>query len=99
VEQVARPHEAYESPATAFVASFLGKTNHLRVNGTELVVRPERIRFSSDASALAGRVVARIFQGNHWLYHVETEAGRVTVIRQNSGDAVPAEGENVRLAW
>jgi putative spermidine/putrescine transport system ATP-binding protein len=99
VEQVARPHEAYERPATPFVASFLGKTNHLRVNGTEVVVRPERIRFSSDASGLAGRVAARIFQGNHWLYHVETEAGRVTVIRQNSGDAVPAEGETVRLAW
>ncbi len=28
-EQVARPHEAYERPATAFVASFLGKTNVL----------------------------------------------------------------------
>jgi putative spermidine/putrescine transport system ATP-binding protein len=44
-------------------------------------------------------VAARIFQGNHWLYQVDTDAGRVTVIRQNAGDAVPAEGDNVRLAW
>ncbi|MCU0987095.1 MAG: ABC transporter ATP-binding protein, partial [Acetobacteraceae bacterium] len=36
VEQIAPPHEAYERPATAFVASFLGKTNRLRG-----VVRPE----------------------------------------------------------
>ena len=28
-EQIARPHEAYERPATPFVASFLGKTNVL----------------------------------------------------------------------
>src|SRR3954452_16865040 len=46
VEQVARPHEAYERPATAFVAAFLGKTNRLRVNGSEVSVRPERIRFT-----------------------------------------------------
>ncbi len=29
VEQIARPHEAYERPASAFVANFLGKTNVL----------------------------------------------------------------------
>ena len=30
VEQIAKPHEAYERPATAFVANFLGKTNMLQ---------------------------------------------------------------------
>jgi len=99
VEQVARPHEAYERPATPFVAAFLGKTNRLTVNGADVTVRPERIRFCNEGSGLPGRVAARIFQGNHWLYHVDTDAGRVTVIRQNSGDAVPAEGDNVRIAW
>ena len=29
VEQIGPPHEAYERPATPFVASFLGKTNDL----------------------------------------------------------------------
>ena len=95
VEQIARPHEAYEKPASAFVAGFLGKTNVL---GGEVAVRPERIRFTSDGP-LEGRVAARIFQGNHWLYQIETAAGTVTVIRQNDGAPVPAEGENVRLAW
>ena len=35
VEQIAKPHEAYERPATAFVANFLGKTNllHAKVEG------------------------------------------------------------------
>jgi putative spermidine/putrescine transport system ATP-binding protein len=94
VEQIARPHEAYERPASAFVAGFLGKTNNVRGE----TVRPERIRFA-DAGGLEGRVAARIFQGNHWLYQVETPAGNVTVIRQNDGSPPPAEGESVRLAW
>ena len=92
-EQIAPPHEAYEKPATAFVANFLGKTN--LVNGAS--VRPERIAFA--ASGLAGTVRTRIFQGNHWLYQVDTTSGLVTVIRQNSGEAMPAEGDTVHLAW
>ncbi|MGE5095904.1 MAG: ABC transporter ATP-binding protein [Betaproteobacteria bacterium] len=115
MEQIARPHEAYEKPASAFVAGFLGKTNVLRLgpgllrpSGTRgddaargdetITVRPERIRFASDGP-LEGRIATRIFQGNHWLYQVDTAAGNVTVIRQNDGAPAPAEGETVRLAW
>ena len=92
-EQVGPPHEAYERPATPFVANFLGKTN--LVNGT--TVRPERIAFA--ATGLAGTVRTRIFQGNHWLYQVDTASGLVTVIRQNTGETMPAEGAAVHLAW
>ncbi len=92
-EQVGPPHEAYEKPATPFVANFLGKTN--LVNGT--TVRPERISFA--ATGLAGTVRTRIFQGNHWLYQVDTASGLVTVIRQNTGETMPAEGAAVHLAW
>ena len=91
-EQIAPPHEAYERPATPFVANFLGKTN--LVNGS--TVRPEKISFG--ATGIAGRVKTRIFQGNHWLYQVDTEGGLVTVIRQNTGEAMPAEGDGVHLA-
>ena len=35
IEQIAPPHEAYERPATPFVANFLGKTNVLRGDGRE----------------------------------------------------------------
>jgi putative spermidine/putrescine transport system ATP-binding protein len=92
-EQIAPPHEAYERPATEFVASFLGRIN--RVAGR--AVRPEKIAFA--ASGVAGTVRTRIFQGNHWLYQVDTADGLVTVIRQNSGEAMPAEGAAVHLAW
>ena len=41
-EQIAPPHEAYERPATAFVASFLGKTNRLEgtVRDGTISIRP-----------------------------------------------------------
>ncbi|MEO7057976.1 MAG: ABC transporter ATP-binding protein [Caldimonas sp.] len=110
VEQIARPHEAYERPASAFVASFLGKTNLIARgalgpglcygNEAFVSVRPEKIAFTSGGvERLAGRVATRIFQGNHWLYQVDTAAGVVTVIRQNSGEPAPEEGENVNLTW
>src|SRR6266550_8423212 len=92
-EQIGPPHEAYERPATPFVASFLGRTN--LVGGA--TVRPEKIWFA--AAGLAGKVRTRIFQGNHWLYQIDTPGGLVTVIRQNSGEPMPAEGEAVHLAW
>jgi putative spermidine/putrescine transport system ATP-binding protein len=125
-EQIDRPHDAYERPATPFVASFLGKTNVLAgrmrrdgdvsyavigdgrwpapaATGGDAVlvsVRPERIGFADGAAcSLGGTVRTRIFQGNHWLYQIETPSGLVTLIRQNSGEPAPVEGAAVRLTW
>ena len=89
---------AYEKPASAFVAGFLGKTNVLRLPDEVVSVRPERIRFDGEGR-LEGRIATRIFQGNHWLYQIETADGLLTVIRQNTGEAMPAEGDGVHLAW
>jgi putative spermidine/putrescine transport system ATP-binding protein len=125
VEQIGRPYEVYEKPATPFVAGFLGKTNvlsgtirhdggrsfaaigdgrwpldHANGGNIRISVRPEKIGFiDAAACSIAGRISARIFQGNHWLYQVDTPCGAVTVIRQNSGEHVPREGEAVRLTW
>jgi putative spermidine/putrescine transport system ATP-binding protein len=64
-------------------------------------VRPEKIAFADGAVAcsISGTIQNRIFQGNHWLYQVTTPAGLVIVIRQNTGEAAPAEGEAIRLTW
>jgi putative spermidine/putrescine transport system ATP-binding protein len=120
-EQIAAPQEAYERPASPFVASFLGKTNELEghvsigvvtiATGTwtkaeaadgpvTAVVRPEKIAFAPPApERLTGTVRLRVFQGNHWLYQIETSAGPALVIRQNAGEPGPAEGETVGLLW
>jgi putative spermidine/putrescine transport system ATP-binding protein len=63
-------------------------------------IRPEKIGFAFDGErGLAGTVLARVFQGAHWLYQVDTPAGALTVIRQNTGDMAPGEGAPVRLTW
>ena len=122
-EQIARPHEAYERPATPFVASFLGKTTcsgppccgkaiHVcrdrRWRWPVLTCSgksardgaPEKIGFGdSVACSMGGRIKLRIFQGNHWLYQVETPGGLVTVTRPNAGEAAPEEGATVRVTW
>jgi putative spermidine/putrescine transport system ATP-binding protein len=124
-EQIAAPQDAYESPATPFVAGFLGKTNELsgeaRVDSGKAIVtignghwtcrqpvdgpiiasvRPEKIAFAeTDGEHLAGIVKTRIFQGNHWLYRIDTAAGPLFVIRQNSGQTMPVENDKVGLAW
>ena len=40
-------------------------------------IRPEKIAFAAgdSACALSGTVKTRIFQGNHWLYQVDTRPG------------------------
>ncbi len=120
VEQIGAPFDVYERPGSAFVATFLGKTNnfeaapvekgltvagHLVLAGVRggsratISVRPEKIDFAPIGTGLPGRVLSRIFQGNHWLLQVATEAGSCLVIRQNDGRAVPLEGETVALAF
>jgi putative spermidine/putrescine transport system ATP-binding protein len=124
VEQIAPPDEAYEHPASAFVASFLGKTNVLPgevSDGDEgrvlslgdarwrlgdemppgpatISIRPEKIAFAGEGY-LAGVVRTRIFHGAQWLLQVKTSCGSLTVIRQNSGEAIPQEGEPVAMTW
>ena len=66
-EQIGPPHEAYERPATPFVASFLGKTN--LVDGASGAAGEDLVRAPRASPA---RCRTRIFQGNHWLYQVET---------------------------
>ncbi len=61
-------------------------------------VRPERIDFTA-TGGLRGVLQNRVFQGSHWLLQVQTVAGLVTIIRQNTGEALPGEGAQVGLIW
>jgi len=119
VEQIGAPFDVYEHPQSAFVASFLGKTNVFAGEGLgqtvivaghtiptgrsvagpcTLAVRPEKLQLASaDAAGLPGRVEARIFQGNHWLFQIATAGGPALVIRQNDGMGLPGIGDTVSL--
>jgi putative spermidine/putrescine transport system ATP-binding protein len=68
--------------------------------GDRILVRPEKMAFGAPGpSALAARVTSRVFQGNHWLYQLDTPLGEALVIRQNDGGECPTEGADVHLVW
>jgi putative spermidine/putrescine transport system ATP-binding protein len=99
IEQVGSPAEVYESPATAFVAGFVGSSNLLSGevaaaivgrDGT-FTVRPEKIHLeapqavvpSGSVSAL-GHVRDVVYLGSDTKYHVALDAGgELAVIKQN----------------
>jgi ABC-type Fe3+/spermidine/putrescine transport system ATPase subunit len=68
VEQVGEPGEIYNRPSSRFVADFIGESNFLdggSSNGSVLMVRPERVRISTEPrDGLRGRVLQTSFLGN-----------------------------------
>ena len=100
VEQVGTPKQVYESPATKFVAGFLGAANIIGGEAAKAIfgatktvsIRPERIRLqpatyaaSKDETAVAGTVVEAAFVGAHTLYVVDTAHGaRLSISKTNT---------------
>ncbi len=99
VEQVGRPAEVYENPATAFVADFVGVSNLVegdlarRLSGSAqtFTVRPEKIRLRPPGEAVAaevcsvdGRIHDVVYLGMHTRYRVEIEPDVLfCVVEQN----------------
>jgi putative spermidine/putrescine transport system ATP-binding protein len=70
------------------------------VGALEYIVRPEKIEFAADASALVkGRVNARVFLGNYWLFQIETALGTMQLTQANTGLPNVGEGDEVGLRW
>jgi spermidine/putrescine transport system ATP-binding protein len=129
IEQLGTPTELYETPASAYVAGFLGVSNliagivtgHDSVrlhNGTDVRVpaaaingrtgrvavgiRPEKIELGNgQPNSLAGKVVEQAYVGVATQYIVDTDAGRLTVYRQNASPGLngAAPGDQLTLSW
>jgi putative spermidine/putrescine transport system ATP-binding protein len=66
----------------------------------DYIVRPEKIVFTGDANALVrGRVTARAFLGNHWLFQIDTPLGTMQMTHANTGSPQASEGDEVGLRW
>ena len=101
IEQVGAPAEVYESPATGFVAGFVGVSNVLegevaeRVTGSAdpVTVRPEKIRLadasegpSSSECSVNGTVRDVVYVGAFTRYMVTLDGGgELVVVQQNLG--------------
>ena len=109
VEQVGTAIEIYESPATAFVAGFVGTTNFLPGGGAGVAtVRPERIRLldpgddpGPDEDHADGTVRDAVYLGSGTRVLVDLGSGRdlVALLVQPDPARVPRRGAAVRAAW
>jgi len=72
LEQIGSPHEVYQSPASPFVARFVGSINEIPSPAGTILVRPEasEIHEDGDGQRWAGSVVASTFQGPNTLVDV-----------------------------
>ncbi|MDH4052400.1 MAG: ABC transporter ATP-binding protein [Rubrivivax sp.] len=65
----------------------------------DYIVRPEKIMLTDADALVRGRVSARVFLGNHWLFQVETPLGTLHATQVNAGLPGVDEGSEVGLAW
>jgi putative spermidine/putrescine transport system ATP-binding protein len=109
IEQVGRPADVYEQPATVFVAGFVGVSNlvdgglALELTGSPqpFTIRPEKIRLvgaadpmDGDRLAAAGKIESVQYLGAATRYAVRLDGGgQLLVLEQNMDD-----GRAVRAA-
>ena len=108
-DQIGRPLEVYASPATAFVAGFIGSppTNFLDAAalgrgpaGARLGIRPEHMALvAPDVGRTRARVLYAEPLGAETLVHARMEDGTQLTVRQDGTAPIPAEGEAIGLAW
>jgi ABC-type Fe3+/spermidine/putrescine transport system ATPase subunit len=90
LEQVGRPAEIYERPASRFVAEFIGRMNFFTDAGRNVAIRPERARLAkyrpADGFARAGKVSQVLYLGATREYHLALDGGeRALVETPNDG--------------
>ena len=92
IEQIGRPAEIYERPATRFVAEFIGRMNFFSREGQVLAIRPERATLTreepADGFARRGTVRNVLYLGATLEYHLDFEGGERGVVQApNDGNA------------
>jgi sn-glycerol 3-phosphate transport system ATP-binding protein len=100
-EQIGKPLEIYDDPATTFVAGFIGSPpmNFLAdAVGGSIGIRPEHLHVARpDGGLVSGRVRFNEPLGAETLVHVETPRGAAT-LRLDASATVPEEGAEIGLA-
>jgi ABC-type Fe3+/spermidine/putrescine transport system ATPase subunit len=89
IEQLGRPAEIYEKPATRFVAEFIGRMNFFTDGNAAVAIRPERARLTRDrpsaAFARQGTVRNVLYLGATLEYHLDLGGEKALVETPNDG--------------
>jgi len=98
IDQIGAPVEVWQSPATEFVARFLGWNVSDRLDGDRTAVPPDGLHIDG-AGPLSGRVVGRTFRRDHFLVRVLLDDTSETLeVAVGIDQPPPAPGDVVRLA-
>ncbi|QNI91720.1 ABC-type sugar transport system/ ATPase component [Synechococcus sp. BOUM118] len=96
IEQIGTPEELYKTPASCFVASFIGRPqiNLLNIDQRLTIgIRPEDLHF--DPEGMPCRLISREWQGASQLLLLDSPRGALRMLC--SGDA--ALGESLSVSW
>ncbi len=104
IEQVGAPREIYDKPATEWIASFIGDTNFIQVDGGEVGIRPERLRVAREGQGLEGMVATTMIIGPVVQCVIRLDDGQEVLVREQrsgseNGVEALAEGERVFVSW
>ena len=104
IEQIGVPHEIYDTPATEWIAGFIGDTNFIRVGDRAVAVRPERLRVQVGSGGVPGVVATTMVIGPAVQCVVRLEDGQEVLAREQRSEArggieALAEGERVSVTW
>lgn len=100
IEQIGSPREIYLTPATRFIAGFLGAVNWVDGIG----IRPESTHISrhppaNGVRAIQAQVDTSIFLGDCFHVQTRTTAGVVITVKVDHDEEQYANGENVHIWW
>ncbi|MBB5081824.1 ABC transporter ATP-binding protein [Nonomuraea endophytica] len=101
IVQVGTPQELYETPASRYVAEFLGESNLLDEDGGLLLVRPQHLRIGPpDGPGLRAVVREVIYVGGGLRIEVERPGGQRLVARTTvRPEELPRPGDEVVAHW
>jgi putative spermidine/putrescine transport system ATP-binding protein len=109
IEQLGPPAQVYETPATEFVASFVGTSNVIETPHGRAVLRPEKVELTEGAvpagrTGSVGTIVDVAYLGMVTRFTVELADGStITAVRQNrssgAGTVAPQPGSAVAVSW
>ena len=104
IEQIGAPHEIYDTPATEWIAGFIGDTNFIRVDRREVAVRPEHLRVGTSDVGVPGTIATTMVIGPAVQCLVRLDDGQVVLAREQrsgtrGGIEALAEGERVMVSW
>ena len=104
IEQIGAPHEIYDTPATEWIAGFIGDTNFIRVDGKEVAVRPEHLRVVVGGVGVPGTIATTMVIGPAVQCVVRLDDGQEVLAREQRSGAregieTLAEGARVSVTW